>query len=171
MLSSFVGSAHNMFEIFQDSMAITQYFKHSDMFGRMITNPKWHEINVALFLRQKVVDQLDLVARVFKLKSQTFFHDILKIGILGRTIACVYTIKFQKRLPQMHFLIFFVVKNKVVDVIVMDCIVCAEFPNLEVDFVFFNIIPKTMVHACGQKNVNSPCMKDGGSTKHYPKTF
>jgi hypothetical protein len=71
----------------------------------------------------------------------------------------------------MHFLIFFVVKNKVVDVIVMDCIVCAEFPNLEVDFVFFNIIPKTMVHACGQKNVNSPCMKDGGSTKHYPKTF
>jgi hypothetical protein len=36
--SSFVGSFHNMFEIFQDSMAITCSFKHLDLFGTMITN-------------------------------------------------------------------------------------------------------------------------------------
>jgi hypothetical protein len=36
--SSFVGSFYNMFEIFQNSMAITCYFKHLELFGTMIAN-------------------------------------------------------------------------------------------------------------------------------------
>jgi hypothetical protein len=36
--SSFVGSSCNMFEIFQNSMAITRYFKHLELFGTMIAN-------------------------------------------------------------------------------------------------------------------------------------
>jgi hypothetical protein len=72
-----------MFEIFQDSMAINQSFKHSDIFGIMTINLKWHEISVALFLREKVVDWPNLVAHVFKLKSQRLFHDILKTSVLG----------------------------------------------------------------------------------------
>jgi hypothetical protein len=53
----------------------------------------------------------------------------------------------------------------------MDCIVCVEFPNLEVDFEYFHIIPKTMVRACGQQNVNSPFMKDGGFYKTLSKAI
>jgi hypothetical protein len=117
----------------------------------MNVNPKWLKIKIALFLKQKIVDWLDLVARVFKLKSQTLLHDILKIGVFGQIVAHVYTIEFQKcGLPHMHFFIFFVVENKVVDVIIMYRIICVEFLNPKAFHVFFNTILKTMVHGpCG----------------------
>jgi hypothetical protein len=85
------------------------------------------------------------------LKSQTLLHDILKIGVFGQIVAHVYTIEFKKcGLPQMHFFVSFVVENKVVDVIVLYCIICVEFPNPKAFHVLFNIILKTMVHGpCG----------------------
>ncbi len=46
--SSFVGSSCNMFEIFQNSMAITCYFKHLELFGIMIANLEWLEITTTL---------------------------------------------------------------------------------------------------------------------------
>jgi hypothetical protein len=46
--SSFVGSFCNMFEIFQNFMAITCYFKHLELFGTMIANLKWLEITTTL---------------------------------------------------------------------------------------------------------------------------
>jgi len=151
LLSSFVGNAHNKFEIFQDSMAITHYFKHPDLFGIVNVNHEWLKFKTTLFLRPKVVDWPNLVACVFKLKSQTLLHDILKIYILGQTVAHVYTIEFQKcGLPHMHFFVFFVIENKVVDVIVLYHIICVEFPNPKTFHVCFNIILKTMVHSpCG----------------------
>ncbi|KAG0586650.1 hypothetical protein KC19_2G106400, partial [Ceratodon purpureus] len=42
--SSHIGSARNMFELFQDSMAITRFFQHPDIFGTMTANPNWHRI-------------------------------------------------------------------------------------------------------------------------------
>jgi hypothetical protein len=39
--SSHIGSARNMFELFQDSMAITRFFQHPDIFGTMTANPNW----------------------------------------------------------------------------------------------------------------------------------
>jgi hypothetical protein len=51
LLSSFVGSACNKFEIFQDSIAIIRYFKHPDLFGIMNVNPKWPKNKTTLFLR------------------------------------------------------------------------------------------------------------------------
>jgi len=59
-----------MFEIFQDSMAITWYFKHLDIFGTITANPKWPKIKNALLPEQKTVDQPDVVTHVFRLKSQ-----------------------------------------------------------------------------------------------------
>jgi len=50
-----VGSPHNMFEIFQDSMAIICYLKQLDLFGTMIANPKWFEIKFALLLGNKII--------------------------------------------------------------------------------------------------------------------
>jgi hypothetical protein len=117
----------------------------------MNVNLERPKIKTTLFLRQKVTDWLDLVTRVFKLKSQTFFDDILKINVFGQIIANIYTIEFQKHdLPHMHLFVFFVVENKIVDVVAVDCIIFYEFPNLDVHHVLFNIILKTMVHSpCG----------------------
>jgi hypothetical protein len=84
------------------------------------------------------------------MKSQTLLHYILKIGVLGQIVAHVYTIKLNICvLPHMDFFIF-VVETKVVHVIIVDHIVCVEFPNPKTDHIFFNIITKTMVHGpCG----------------------
>jgi hypothetical protein len=77
-------------------MVIIRYFKHLDFFGTMNVNPKWPKIKTTLFLKQKIVDWPNLVAHVFKLKSQTLLHDILKIGVFGQIVAHVYTIEFFK---------------------------------------------------------------------------
>jgi hypothetical protein len=45
---------------------------------------------------------------VFKIKLKELINDIHKKHILGRTIAGIYVIEFQKRgLPHAHILIFF----------------------------------------------------------------
>jgi hypothetical protein len=54
-----------MFELFQDSMAITRYYHHANIFGTMTANPKWQEVVENLLLGQTPVDQLDLIACVF----------------------------------------------------------------------------------------------------------
>jgi hypothetical protein len=54
--SSFFDYSCNKFEIFQNSIDITHYFKCLDLFGTMIKNLKWIEITIALLLGQKIVD-------------------------------------------------------------------------------------------------------------------
>lgn len=48
LLSSFIGGVRHMFEIFQDSMAITRYNQHLEIFLTMTVNPNWLEITSAL---------------------------------------------------------------------------------------------------------------------------
>lgn len=76
--SSFPGSPRHMFEIFQDSMAITRYNQHPDIFLTMTANPKWPEITEALLPHQKAVDRPDLVACVFELKRKCLMKEIKK---------------------------------------------------------------------------------------------
>ncbi len=54
----------------------------------------------------------------------------------------------------------------------MDQIICVDFPNLEVDPVFFNEILRIMIHGpSGPQNLHSPCMKDERCSKCCPKGF
>ncbi len=46
----------------------------------------------------------------------------------------------------MHFFIFFAAKDKIIFVVVVDRIVCVEFPNPELDPILFYTILRTMVH-------------------------
>ncbi|KAI8559660.1 hypothetical protein RHMOL_Rhmol04G0190600 [Rhododendron molle] len=75
--SSFTGSPRHMFEIFQNSMAITRYNHHPDIFLTVIANPKWPEITSALLPHQTAVDHPDLVARVFELKRKTLMKELV----------------------------------------------------------------------------------------------
>ena len=54
----------------------------------------------------------------------------------------------------------------------IDKIITAELPDPNTDPELFRIVSTTMIHGpCGHINPNSPCMKDGRCTKHYPREF
>lgn len=168
--SSHIGSARNMFELFQDSMAITRFFQHPDIFGTMTANPNWREIQEALLPGQTAADRPDIVARVFELKRNALVADIRKMRCFGKSVAHVYVIEFQKRtLPHMHFLIFLANEDKIREPGQVDRRVCAEFPDEQEDPELFGMVLKHMVHG--------PCTRDrclnetGQCTKRFPKSF
>ncbi|KAG0618503.1 hypothetical protein M758_4G069300 [Ceratodon purpureus] len=168
--SSHIGSARNMFELFQDSMAITRFFQHPDIFGTMTANPNWREIQEALLSGQTAADRPDIVARVFELKRNALMADIRKMHFFGKSVAHVFVIEFQKRtLPHMHFLIFLATEDKIREPCQVDKIVCAEFPDEQEVPELFGMVLKHMVHG--------PCTRDqcldetGQCTKRFPKSF
>ena len=82
------GSPRHMFEIFQDSMAITSYNHHPDIFLTMTGNPKWPEITSALLPHQTAVERPDLVARVFELKRKALMKERKKQSIWSKSCPC-----------------------------------------------------------------------------------
>ncbi|XP_028102307.1 uncharacterized protein LOC114301563 [Camellia sinensis] len=94
--SSFPGGPRHMFKIFQDSMAITRYNQHPDIFLTMTANPNWPEITSALLPHQKPIDRPDLIARVFELKRKCLMKEIEINRVFGNKVAHVFTIEFQK---------------------------------------------------------------------------
>ncbi|XP_057482346.1 uncharacterized protein LOC130769157 isoform X2 [Actinidia eriantha] len=172
--SSFVGSPRHMFEIFQDSMAITRYNHHPDIFLTMTANPNWPEITSALLPHQNPTDRPDLVARVFELKRKFLMKEIEKKRVFGIKVAHVYTIEFQKRgLPHMHALFFLEGVDKIRTCAQVDIVVSAEFPSPEDDPILFETVKSVMVHGpCGARNPNAPCLDNNGRcTKRYPRAF
>ncbi|KAI8532731.1 hypothetical protein RHMOL_Rhmol11G0236300 [Rhododendron molle] len=171
--SSFTGGPRHMFEIFQDSMAITRYNHHPDIFLTMTANPKWPEISSALLPHQTAVDRPDLVARVFELKRKALMKEIDKNRVFGQKVAHVYTIEFQKRgLPHMHVLFFLIGRDKIRTCAQVDKLVCAKFPNPEDDPELFETVKSCMVHGpCGVRNPHATCMENGKCTKRYPRAF
>jgi hypothetical protein len=54
----------------------------------------------------------------------------------------------------------------------IDGIVSAELPDILEDPLAYALVDEFMVHGpCGRMNVNYPCMKDGGCSKRFPKSF
>ncbi|KAG0588920.1 hypothetical protein KC19_2G278400 [Ceratodon purpureus] len=158
--SSHIGSARNMFELFQDFMAITRFFQHPDVFGTMTANPNWREIQEALLPGQTAADRPDIVARVFELKRNALMADIRKMHFFGKSVVHVFVIEFQKRtLPHMHFLIFLANEDKIGEPCQVD----------RIDPELFGMVLKHMVHG--------PCTRDrcldetGQCTKRFPKSF
>ncbi|KAF6147945.1 hypothetical protein GIB67_001520 [Kingdonia uniflora] len=87
--SSHIGSPRNMYEIYQDSLAITRYNKHPYIFLTMTANPNWPEITNALLPNQTVYDWPDLVVRVFELKRKTLLNVVFNNGVFGIHVAHV----------------------------------------------------------------------------------
>ena len=104
--SSYTNSPSQMFQLYQDAMTIVRKYGKPDLFTTFTCNPLWNDITSNLLPNQKVTDRPDLVVRVFKLKLRELLNDILKRHILGKPLARVYAIEFQKRgLPHAHMLI------------------------------------------------------------------
>ena len=173
--STFSGSTRYMIQNCQDALAINRYFNGPDLFLTATANPNWQEIKEALGPGETASDRPDIVVRVFRLKMKQLLNDIYKDGIMGRTVARVWTIEFQKRgLPHMHMIIFLHPDNKLRTPEDVDSLLSAEFPDEETQPELFNLVKSLMVHTpCGNEhnNPDSPCIIDGKCSKGFPKQF
>lgn len=187
---SFMGSNRDMHRRFQDAMAIVRHFYKPDLFITMTCNPTWKEILEDLCEGQKPHDRPDIVARVFKMKLTELLKDLCKRNVLGKVVAHLYVVEFQKRgLPHAHILLILDQDSRIRTTQDVDDIVSAELPPDPQTFPvgtemheqatrLHNIVVKQMRHGpCGSQNPNAPCMlnKNGEKTskcqKHYPKLF
>ncbi|XP_026454595.1 uncharacterized protein LOC113355848 [Papaver somniferum] len=110
--STHVGGPRQMHEIYQDSMEITRYNHHPDIFLTMTANPNCTEIQEALYPHQTASDCPNLAERVFKMKRKALLDEIVEKKVFGDVVG-----------------------------------------------------------PCGDRNKDSPCMKKGKCTKHYPKSY
>jgi len=171
--SSFTGGPRQMYQLYQDAMTIVNHFGKPDLFITFTCNPKWPEIIRELLPNQNVADRPDLTARVFHVKLRELLKDLCDRHWLGRVIAYIYVIEFQKRgLPHAHILLVLAPEDKLQTTDDYDSIVSAEIPDPEIYPLAYETVTTTMMHGpCGVMNPNAPCMKDGICQKHYPKSF
>ena len=114
---------------------------------------------------------------MFKLKLRELLDDILKRHVLGKPLAHVYTIEFQKRgIPHAHILIILADGCKASEPSDYDKIVCAEIPDPNIDSILsptlHRIVKRCMIHgACGIVKKGAPCMRDGSCFEQFPKKF
>ena len=154
-------------------MAIVRKYGKPDLFITFTCNPTWREIGEQLFPGQTPSDRPDLITRVFKLKLNELIDDIFKKHILGRTIANVFVIEFQKRgLPHCHMLIILANEDKPKDENHIDHIVCSEIPDQDQFPQLYECVRRHRIHGpCGTLNPHCPCMEDGKCSKEFPKEF
>ncbi|KAI2514302.1 helicase [Fragilaria crotonensis] len=180
--SSFIGSPRNMHQLCQDALAIVRRMGKPDLFITMTTNPQWPEVMENLLPGQTANDRPDLVARVFHLKFTEMMSDLQKRQVLGRVVAAIYTIEFQKRgLPHAHILVILAENDKPRTESDIDCIISAEIPDALIDPELHATVKRCMLHGpCGTKVspnrwqslkcCNSPT-HPGECTDKYPRPF
>jgi hypothetical protein len=162
-----------MVQNYQDAMEICKWVDCPDAFVTFTCNPQWFEIKKALPLGQQPQDPPDLVTRVFKIKLKELINDIHKNHILGRVIAGIYVVEFQKRgLPHAHILIFFTEGCKPHTVEDVNRMISIELPNSETNKLAHKTVARCMMHGpCGVAFPNAPCMEEGKCKKQYPRKF
>jgi len=171
--SSFIGGPRQMYQLYQDAMAIVSHFGKPDLFITFTCNPKWPEITKELLPHQVAADRPDLTARVFHLKLQELLKDLNTNNWFGKVFAYVYVVEFQKRgLPHAHILLILASEDKIHSVEEYDTIISAEIPDPIIYPLAYETVTTTMMHGpCGILNPSAPCMKNGICKKQYPKNF
>lgn len=171
--STFSGSPRNMRETCCDAMSIFGKHGAPDLFITFTANPNWPEVLENLNPGETAADRPDLVARVFKTKLNALLKELVECGVLGKVIAYVYTIEFQKRgLPHAHILLTLAAEDKFTSAEKIDHHVSAEIPSEETNPRLREIVLRCMTHGpCGRNNLNSACMENGECKKKFPKGF
>jgi hypothetical protein len=159
--SSFTGGPRYMQQACADTMAVFTKYGKPDAFITMTCNPYWPEILKELLPHQSLSDRPDLCARVFNLKRKALMDDLRKGEVLGKVVAYLFVIEFQKRgLPHAHILIHFAPEDKPRTPADIDSIISAQLPDPESQPRLYAVVTKHMLHGpCGAGcNVKSPCM-------------
>ncbi|KAK1382505.1 hypothetical protein POM88_020240 [Heracleum sosnowskyi] len=169
------GGYRYMQQNFQDSLAVCKEYGHPDLFITFTCNPKWDEIQSAIQYSgcKDASVRPDIVARVFKMKLDAMMNDFTKNDVLGRVLAVVYTIEFQKRgLPHAHIVLWLANEDKLVTPEQIDEVICAEIPDELGDPVGYKAVSQFMMHGpCGAANPRCPCMYKGRCSRLFPKAF
>jgi hypothetical protein len=170
---TFIGSNRNTWQLYQDAMAIVRSAGKPDLFITITCNANWPEIREALLPNQTAQDRPDLVARVFRLKLKAILADICQNRVLGRTVAWMHVIEFQKRgLPHAHILIILEAADKPINAAHIDSLVSAELPDPILAPNLYQTITACMLHGpCGDRKPDSSCMRDGKCRWNYRKHF
>ena len=180
---SMVGSPRWYHMQFLDAMAICREFHKPDYFITMTCNPHWPEITDHLLPDQTVQDRPDLVARVFKQKKDALMNDLVQGGLLGKAVAHLSMVEFQKRgLPHVHILVIVAEDDRLTIGDQVDSVITAELPpdpaetdnehEREQRQRLQDIVLTNMIHGpCGALNPRCPCMEDGKCTKKFPKEY
>ena len=168
--STFIGGPRHMAQLYQDALSIVRRFGKPDYFITFTCNPHWPEIQRELLYHQKASDRPDLCSRVFQLKLGELLEDLTKRHVLGKAIAFVYTIEFQKRgLPHAHILLIVDPSDKPLTTEEIDNVVSAEIPDPVRYPLAHQTVVNRMIHGpCGVINPEAVCMDAQKSTQ---KTF
>ncbi|KAI3939966.1 hypothetical protein MKW98_029742 [Papaver atlanticum] len=169
---TYTGSPRDMHQRYHDAMALVQKYGKPDLFITMTCNPNWEEIQRELRPGQQAQDRPDLTTRVFHSKFEEMKTDLFTKGVLGKVVAHVHVIKFQKRgLPHAHILIILNERDKLRSPDDYDRIVRAEIPDPNVEPELYASVLKHMIHMPCALSADSICKKDGKCKKRFPKPF
>ena len=96
----------NMQQCYEDAMIILKKYGKSDYFITMTCNPQKPQIACKLRTCQTSLNMSHLVSCVLQQYLNAFISDLWENGILGRSIARIHVIEFQKQgYPQTHILL------------------------------------------------------------------
>ena len=114
-----------------------------------------------------------LVSRVFRQYLNAFISDLWENGVLGRGIARIHVIEFQKRgYPHAHILLTVRQEDKLRDAGDVDSVISAEIPNREELPLLWDTVSSSMMHGpCGADNPANVCMRGNECSKDFPKDF
>lgn len=79
-----------MDQLYNDGMTMVGF---PNLFITFTCNPNWQEIQRVLDpLNLKPQDRPNIIVRIFKMKFNNFFADVIEKGVLEKIIACKYNI-------------------------------------------------------------------------------
>ena len=167
-------SPHNMQQRYQDAMTTVAKHGEPDLFITIINfNPAWQEITNNLRPNQNWRNSLLLLTRVFWQCLENIVLDLWENSILGRSLAMIHVIEFQKRgLPHTHLVLTFKQDDRFRDAADVDSIISAEIPSRQQFPLLHETISNQMMHGpCGQDNPNCRCMVNNRCSKNFPFPF
>ncbi|OWZ17966.1 Helitron helicase [Phytophthora megakarya] len=159
-----------MYKSYQDSMTIVSEFGKPDIFLTVTCNPEWNGIREQIADHQYPPERPDIVARVWNQKVRALRHD-LDEGVLGRIIARIHVIEFQKRgLSHAHILIILAEEDKPHTRDLINKLVSCEIPDEATNPELYETAMNGMMYCpCGSQHPKCVCMVDDKCSKGYPK--